>query len=305
MRVVGFKEKEVGMLTQEQVEFYHENGYLGIEGVLAKGEVEELQRVTDEFVEKSREISENDDVYDLEPGHSKDNPQLRRLKNPVDQHPAYEKALKNDRILDIIAQLIGPGIRTNGAKLNMKSADFGSKVEWHQDWAFYPYTNDDLLAVGVAIDDMTTENGCLMVIPGSHKGRIYNHHQNGIFVGAVTDQDFDDDDAVPIQVKAGGISIHHVRTLHGSYPNVSSKSRRLFLLMYCAADAWPLGNVPQWEVFNRNLLRGEPNCEVRVEKVPVRIPKPEGERSGSIYELQIQLEGTTFKRASTVTIDEK
>ena len=45
------------------------------------------------------------------------------------------------------AQLIGPGVRYNGHKLNMKSGEYGSPVEWHQDWAFYPHTNDDLLAV--------------------------------------------------------------------------------------------------------------------------------------------------------------
>jgi len=53
-------------------------------------------------------------------------------------------------LLDIVAQLIGPGIYYNGDKLNMKIAGVGSPVEWHQDWAFYPCTNDDLLAVGVA-----------------------------------------------------------------------------------------------------------------------------------------------------------
>ena len=140
---------------------------------------------------------------------------------------------------NIVEQLIGPGVSHNGHKLNMKYPEFGSPVEWHQDWAFYPYTNDDLLAVGVAIDDMSLENGCLMVIPGSHKGPTYDHHQNGIFVGAVTDPNFSSDNAVPVQVKAGGISIHHVRTLHGSAPNTSSNPRRLLLLQYCAIDAWP------------------------------------------------------------------
>ena len=65
-------------------------------------------------------------------------------------------------------------------------------MEWHQDWAFYPHSNDDLLAVGVAIDDMTRENGCLMIMPGSHRGKINNHHQDGCFVGAVNEEDFDD-----------------------------------------------------------------------------------------------------------------
>ena len=88
-------------------------------------------------------------------------------------------------------------------KLNMKSAEFGSPVEWHQDWAFYPHTNDDLLAVGIAIDAMTSENGCLLAIPGSHRGRVYNHHQDGHFAGAVTEADFNAEGAVPIEVGAG------------------------------------------------------------------------------------------------------
>ena len=74
----------------------------------------------------------------------------------------------------------------------MKSGGFGSPVEWHQDWAWYPFTNDDLLVVGICMDDMIEENGCLLAIPGSHKGRILNHHQDGCFVGGVTEPDFDD-----------------------------------------------------------------------------------------------------------------
>ena len=119
----------------------------------------------------------------------------------------------------------------------MKSAGFGSPVEWHQDFAFAAdVTNDDMLSVGLAIDDMTRDNGCLLFIPGSHKGPVYNHHQNNVFVGAITNPDFTPDNAVPIEVKAGGITIHHTRTLHASAPNLSGQSRRLFLLQYCAAD---------------------------------------------------------------------
>ena len=53
----------------------------------------------------------------------------------------------------------------------MKSGEFGSPVEWHQDWAFYPHTNDDLLAVGVCIDDMNETNGCLLSSPGRTRDR--------------------------------------------------------------------------------------------------------------------------------------
>ena len=69
---------------------------------------------------------------------------MRRLKSPIEHHDVYMRTIRHDGILDIVAQLIGDGIRTNGNKLNMKSADYGSPVEWHQDWSFYPHTNDDI-----------------------------------------------------------------------------------------------------------------------------------------------------------------
>lgn len=279
------------MLSQEQVDFYQDNGYLGVEDVLSDDEIAELRRVTDAFVEASRQVTRTDKVFDLEPGHTPDNPQLRRLIDPSRQHDAYARGLRHEKILDITAQLIGPGIRTNGDKLNMKSAEVGSPVEWHQDWAFYPHTNDDLLAVGVAIDDMTLENGCLLVVPGSHKGRIHDHHLNGRFAGAVTEPDFTGEGAVPIEIEAGGISIHHVRTLHASAPNTSGKPRRLLLYMYCAVDAWPLAQpINTWEEFNGKILRGEPTREPRMVSVPVRVPLPPAERTGSIYEIQTILE---------------
>ena len=282
------------MLTSEQIDFYHLEGYLGVENVLSPDEVEELQRVTDEFVEKSRSVSEHTDVYDLEPGHSVETPKVRRLKSPAAIHPVYESVLRHHRILDITAQLIGDAIRTNGNKLNLKYPGFGSPVEWHQDWAFYPHTNDDILAVGVAIDDMTIENGALLVIPGSHQGPLYDHHQNGRFVGAVNDSNFRPDSAVSIEVKAGGISIHHVRTLHGSAPNRSKTPRRLYLLQLCSADAWPLSDVQDWDEFNSKLLRGEATNQPRLVSIPVRMPLPGPESSGSIYETQSVLERKIF-----------
>ncbi len=284
------------MLSQQQIQSYREQGYLAVEQVLTAAEVEELRRVTDEFVEKSRQVTQHDEVFDLEPGHTPEHPKLRRIKSPASHHPVYDRALRHGRILDLVAQLIGPSIRYNGQKLNLKSAEFGSPVEWHQDWAFYPHTNDDLLAVGVAIDDMTLENGCLLVIPGSHKGPILDHHQDGRFVGAVTQEGFDDAAAVPVQVKAGGISIHHVRMLHGSLPNTSERPRRLLLFQYCAGDAWPIMGTTG-ETWEKTLLRGELTWQPRVTQVPVRIPLPPALRQGSIYETQTVLHRSTFKKA--------
>ena len=286
------------MLTSKQIDFYHESGYLGVDGVLSADEVAELRGITDEFVQLSASVTEHTDVFDLEPGHTPEAPKLRRLKDPVTQHEIYNKFLNHPRILDIAEQLVGPGVRTNGNKLNMKSPEYGSPVEWHQDWAFYPHTNDDLLAVGVCMDDMLYENGCLLVIPGSHKGPVYSHHQDGRFAGAVTEEVPDADKAVPIELEAGGISIHHVRTLHASAKNVSTRPRRLLLYQYCSVDSWYLQGYPNWEAYAATVLRGEPCNRPRLADVPVLMPLPESVRGGSIYETQTILEKPVFARAA-------
>ena len=284
------------MLGQKEIEFYHQNGYLSINNVIPDDILTELRQVTDEFVEKSRRVTEHNDVFDLEPGHTPDSPRVRWIKHPADHHPVYDKVLRYDPILNIVTQLIGLDIRHNGHKLNMKYPKFGSPVQWHQDGAFYPHTNDDLLAVGVAIDDMTTENSCLMVIPRSHLGPTYNHHQNGEFIGSVTETDFDPQaTSIPVEVKAGGISINHVRMLHGSAPNTSDQPRRLYLIQYCALDAWPLLGIPNWDIFNDCILRGTPNNEPRTTEAPVRIPLPQAERAGSIYEVQSLMEKPLYQ----------
>ena len=274
------------MLTQDQIDAYHEKGYIGVEGVLSEEDIQSLRETTDLFVQKSREVTEHTDVFDLEPGHTSEKPKLRRLKSPIEQHEVYRNTLHHPRILEIVSQLIGYGLRCNGNKLNLKLPEIGSPVEWHQDWAFYPHTNDDLLAVGICIDDMTVENGALLAIPGSHKGPIYDHHYEGHFSGAITDSRFDDKKAVPIVLKAGGISIHHARTVHGSTPNRSKNARRLLLFQYCAIDAWPLGQFKDWDSFNDSIVRGEPTNIPRVREVLVRMPYPGSILSGSIYETQ-------------------
>ena len=80
--------------------------------------------------------------------------------------------MRHPALIDILTTLIGPGVRFQTSKLNMKSAGYGAAVEWHQDWAFYPHTNDDLLAVGVMLDDVEDINGPMQVIPGSHRGKF-------------------------------------------------------------------------------------------------------------------------------------
>ncbi len=276
------------MISDQDIEFYRQSGYLLVPEVFSPTEIAELRSVTEEFVQLSRKASEHDDVFDLEDDHTASRPRVRRIKTPHLQHPAYDAAARNEKVVEILDRLIGPGLRFDTGKLNLKEADGGAAVEWHQDWAFYPHTNDDLAAVGIMLDDVELENGPLMVIPGSHLGPVYDHHSGGSFCGAidVDKHDIGLDQAVPVLGRAGSISIHHCRTLHGSVPNRSARPRRLLLFQYLAADAFPLLQAPDMEDFDSRLLRGQATVEPRLADVPVRMPLPPAPHQGSIYENQ-------------------
>ena len=287
------------MLTQDQIDFYHENGFLGVEGVYTPAEMAEARAAVDELVEQSRSLTDHTDAYDLEPGHTAEQPRVRRLKTPIASHAVFERLGRAEKLLDIVGALIGPEIRLHGNKLNMKSAEYGSPVEWHQDFSFYPHSNDDLLAVGVALDDCLPENGCMMMMPGSHRWPILDHHQDGFFVGAI-DPDREGVDlskAAPVPVHAGGITLHHCRTLHGSAANTSSKPRRLFLLEMAAVDAWPVTGVPDLDQFNGKIWRGSPTTRYRLKEMDIRLPLPKHERGGSIYEVQTPLRAKLFAKS--------
>jgi ectoine hydroxylase-related dioxygenase (phytanoyl-CoA dioxygenase family) len=285
------------MCNQDQVDFYHTNGYLILADVLRADEILQANAIVDDFVEQSRQVTEQAGHFDLEPDHAVAHPKVRRLMAPAAYHPFFNGLMRDDRVLDILTPLIGPAIRAQGDKLNMKSGDGGSAVEWHQDFAHYPHSNDDLCAVSIALDDATRENGCMMVVPGSHKGPIFDHHQDGFFVGAVSParDGLDLGASVPLDMTAGSLAVHHARTLHGSAPNYSGRSRRLLLYQYAAVDAWPLGGVGDWDAFNGEILRGEPTYEYRMCEMTVRTRLPAGPRSGGgIYELQKILQEKVF-----------
>jgi ectoine hydroxylase-related dioxygenase (phytanoyl-CoA dioxygenase family) len=286
------------MISDQEVARYHEEGWLVVEGVLDHTMLAEVRRVVAALVERARGKTTHDDVYDLEPMHSPEAPRVRRIKRPHVVHPVFREVLLLPSMLSILQRLLGPHVRLHGSKLNMKAARHGSPVEWHQDWAFYPHTNDDLLAIGVLLDDVLLENAPLLVLPGTHRGPAFDHHQDGRFCGAMDPARFPDLDfksAVPLLGRAGACSFHHVRLVHGSAQNTSDRPRNLLLYECAAADAWPLAHWTDLEEFDSRMLCGAPTLEPRLEPVPVRMPFPPALRQGSIYENQLVLANPYFE----------
>jgi len=277
------------MLSPADLDAYRHDGFIVLPDVLAQEEVETLRRVTDAFVCKASVVAANDEVYDLEDTHSPAEPRVRRIKTPHLFDPEYARAARHPKIVEVLKDLWGT-VRFDTGKLNMKSAGYGAPIEWHQDWAFYPHTNEDLAAVGIMLDDCEMDNGPMMVIPGSHRGPICDHHgPDGRFCGAIDPEasGLDLSRAVPCLGKAGSITVHHVRAVHGSATNFSGKQRRFLLFQYRAADAWPLlGLKDGIAKFDELLLVGEPSLTPRLVSVPVRMPLPPAEYQGSIYENQ-------------------
>jgi phytanoyl-CoA hydroxylase len=276
-------------LSDRQVGHYHEKGYVVVEGVLDTARLRALRGETERIIAEAAGVAANDEVYDLEDSHSPENPRVRRIKEPHKHFPFFSDLFRDPVITDIVAQLIGPDIRLYGAKMNMKAAGYGAPVEWHQDWAFYPHTNDDVLATGLLLDDCDESNGPLMVLPGSHKGPVYDHHADGYFCGAFDPGkiNLDVSAAEMLTGPAGSMTIHHVRAVHGSALNTSNRQRRLLLTEYAAADAWPLVSLKgSFEEFEARMVRGKSTGEPRLEAVPVRVPLPAAKHQGSIYENQ-------------------
>ena len=293
------------MLTDTQLATYRRDGVIVVENVLDQQILDRLRQVIAEFVADSRDVTTHDDIYDLEPSHTPEHPHVRRIKTPHKLHPIFWEMAKSPKLTSILRSILGPNVRLHGSKLNMKLPHCGAAVEWHQDWAFYPHTNDDILAVGVMIDDVEPDNGPLLALPGTHRvDKVWDHHQDGRFCGAMdptATPDLDFSKAVNCTGKSGSCSFHHVRLVHGSAQNNSDKQRHLLLLECAAADAWPLLRFTDLEELDSRMICGESTIEPRAEKVPMRMPLPLAFAEGSIYENQTALRNRFFEARSVAT----
>ncbi len=166
------------VLSQRQRESYFEDGYIMVERLISEDWLERLRAVTRDFIERSREVGESNDVFDLAPSHTAAQPRIRRIKAPDAQHPAYWE-FATDVIGDVVADLVGPDVTFHHSKLNFKWHEGGDRVTWHQDIQFYPHTNYSPLAVATYLEDAGMDDGPVAVLAGSHEGPLYDQYDAG------------------------------------------------------------------------------------------------------------------------------
>lgn len=239
----------MAVLTNQQIEQFHKDGYLLLENAIPADKLALLRDDFDQWVEQSRSESENygetidgRSRFSLQPGHTAEQPALRRIASPNELSDHYLDVMRTSPAVDAVCELFGPNLRFNNAKVNSKLPGAQTAVKYHQDFQFELHTNDDLMTVLYFIDEVTSENGPLEVVPGSHKGPLHELWHNGVFTGAVSPEVEAQakSASVPCKGPAGSACLMHTRLLHGSAPNRSNDPRTLFICAYNAEDAHPV-----------------------------------------------------------------
>ena len=206
------------VLTEEQRISYFETGYLLVEKLISDSWIEALNRQTAELVEASKNSKNEKGFYDFAPDHCPKTPRIRRFSAPdvIDLYWQFA----NGVIADVSADLLGPNLTFHHSKLNFKwpTTKDSNAVGWHQDIPFYPHTNYNVLAIGTYLTDTTEAEGPLMVIPGSHDGKLYEQYdENNVWTGELKPQDkatLNVDYAVSLPGPKGSITVHHARAVH-------------------------------------------------------------------------------------------
>ena len=274
------------ILSQNQKKQFWTDGFLLVENAINDRQLENLKKTFLDWVNESRnyktdygETMDGRPRFDLQPGHSSDVPGLRRIQSPEEISEVFADVMRNGRSVDMCAELIGQGIRFHHGKVNSKLPGTATKVNFHQDFPFEPMTNDDMITCLLFIDDVTLENGPLEVVPGTHKGPLYSHWHNGVFTGSVSDEILaeHEDKIIRCTGKAGSVCLMHASLLHGSAPNLSNKSRTLYISTYYAEDAIELSPNHLPSTLTHELVRGEASGRVRCSSYDMQLPEvPKG-----------------------------
>ena len=290
MREEEIRAHALNTLTQEQRAFYFEKGYLLLEEFISQEWVDRLRAATEEMIDRSRQLGESDTIFDLEPGHTAQEPRLRRVSSPVDHHSTYWEFASESAIVDVVADLVGPDVKFHHSKLNFKWQRGGEEVKWHQDITFWPHTNYSPLTVGIYLHDVGPEQGPMGIVPGTHQGELFDQYgDGGEWVGCLREEDLS---GIPVAEAeyltgpAGSVTIHNCRVIHGSGKNMSAWGRPLLLNAYSSADAFTYTANAIKSPHDGEIVRGQPARWAHHDPRPCLVPPDWSGGYTSIYAVQ-------------------
>jgi chlorinating enzyme len=230
------------VIGPDEIQFFDENGFLIVEGGLTQREVRGLHEETVQICRGSRGAVSGLPPYDL--GDSDDDVIQRTLciHHPHKISGLIRGVMSHRSIVEVLTSVIGPNVKCMQSMLFIKSAGKPGQA-WHQDEDFIPTRDRSLTGAWIALDDATVENGCLWVIPGSHRpGVLWELEEQDSPDFDCTDEavgfPYTDDDAIPVELKAGSIVFFNGYLLHRSLPNVATSGyRRALVNHYMSAES--------------------------------------------------------------------
>jgi len=212
------------VLSNEQLRRYQEQGYLFPLPVLSSEETATLRSKLEA----------------LEAQHG------GRLPALVNRKPHLlltwlNELIRDARILDPVADILGPDILCWGSGFFIKNPLDPARVTWHQDATYWGLSKPDIVTAWVALTPSTRENGCMRVIPGTHKLQQLPHQDtfapdNLLSRGQEIAVEVDESKAVDVALSPGEMSLHHVMLVHGSEPNAGAERRIGFAIRYLPTD---------------------------------------------------------------------
>lgn len=250
-----------GSLTDEQLELYDSRGYLVIEGFLDEEDLAPAKAAMTEKVNRIARELMADGVID---NGFKEEPFATRLarifeglseehfhrygRSWRDRIPGYFQLMSNPKILDAIESLIGPEIFSNpvyNVRPKVPKVAAGA-VPWHQDKSYWPDANaNPVITVWIPLVDSTHENGCLHLIPGTHRKRVIPHGKesySGTNYTAIPDEEINrrKKEIIALPMTAGSAVFFNDRLIHSSTPNNSEGVRWSVDLRYQPTDQDPM-----------------------------------------------------------------
>ncbi|HJQ58459.1 MAG TPA: phytanoyl-CoA dioxygenase family protein [Vineibacter sp.] len=283
-------------LTADQIDDFRRDGYLVVPDAVTPAQLAALRAEIAGWVEASREhrtpfgppTIDGRPRFDMGTEHTAEKPALRRINNPSDISEAYLEVMRRSRMTDMVTDLIGPDVKFHHCKINLKLTGAKTEVLYHQDFAYTPHTNDDIVTALLFLDDIDESNGALTVVPGSHMGPVYSLFDGDTFTGAVAPALEREllAKSLPCYGAAGSVCLMHTRLAHGSTANRGDKSRGLYICVYSAADAVPLARNPMPSLHEGDIVRGKPARVARLMSGTIELPQQP--KSASFFTVQGQ-----------------
>ena len=230
-------------LTAEQKTCFAENGYLPYDRVLTDEELDALRRRSEDIAEghlthlPQQYIQLEAAFRDAKDDDSPRLDTVRKMTHLCYYDDIFKPIAQKAAIVDVIEDLLGPNIKLYTDQLMMKSRFNGTVTDWHQDSVAWPYfVPQDHVSCWVALDDATVDNGCMTVIPGSHKWGPVSRDYKERFL-AVSDLPA----PVPVELPAGHCMFHHGLNFHRTGANPTPHRRRGLALHYLRSATKYLG----------------------------------------------------------------